>query len=378
MCLMFFRNIIFSLLCLVFIMPSASYAEPKLDLSGLWLGVIDTISLPDIPGDTLYIKLKVTDGHGHLHLEFNSEKGFEPFTCEYYFRHNNGTVEFMIFRPESTGDVCNETGPKIEFLRLDTGTMTIFLEDHMFSNNNRFSLDLRHGLVAYDEQSTVPENFEILGIHLQDTRRYAETVLKNKGYTLRRDRTTLKGKGWQQRFGVYGRNRSVIYILYNVVSSNPDDNKQGEFVTLISRKVDLTRSSSDLNRNTLLRSIGKKYGEKDKQIKDLVRYYDPVGRYRQDAKGMICRHSVRQNVNIPFSSNLRNSGKTTVTAGCGSKVEVNVQSSKSTKIVRLYDVTLWNYDLLIENEWSKLAYELQFDVETFLDDLAQDKFNVDL
>ncbi len=382
-------------------LPFSKTVYARSIMEGFWAGVV-AVSVDEVTSRkkggnrVVTAELTVASDYGHLKIEPDLIDSLKDTACEYYFSHKEGKVSNIVLKPGIEGQICGD-GPKIKFVRKDAETIFFSIQDSRMGLSETFPLELRHGLIPEGIKSVMPENFDIMDIELGMLRDAAEEQLAFRKYSLSKEGSvTYKGPGWRQRADVYidaesqrkkikskGKHKpkkskynhgNKVYVMYSAVSQDQDDFSQ-EHVVFIARNAEVNRARG-ITFPAFSNSVSLKYGPKDSG--DLVRYYNYDGVLKPNGKSMICEESNRQNVTVFFSRFKKFKGRTVVQPDCGSKAEIYAKTNIKTGLIESYEIILWNNDMLIENDWRKIAYQTIQNAELYLGRLSVDHVDIDL
>lgn len=369
---------LFILFCVLFSMLPQS-AQARSVMEGFWTGAIeiaiDHKSSYKRGGERiLEVQLIISSEFGHLTIEPDVVDMLVNSSCEYYFTHEEGVIKNIVLKPGAEGQICGDN-PKIKLVRKDAETLFFSVQDSRMGLSETFPLGLRHGLIPEGVKSIIPENFTVFDIELGMLRNAAEERLVSKKYIISNEGSSVySGPGWKQHAVKYEDGNNKIYVIYSAVSDTGKDFSQ-EYVVLISRFAEIP-SSREVTFTAFSNSVSLKYGPKD--TGDLNRFYNYDGVLIANAKKMICEESERQNVKVLFHRRKKFKGKIRALPDCGSSAEIYAKTNTKTGLVESYEITLWNFDMLIENDWRKVAYQTKENAELYLGRLSVDHVDIDL
>ncbi len=372
------KYLFFTFLAFALFGSSPVYARSVLE--GFWTGAIavayDAKSTHKAGGDRiLEVQLTIASEYGHLKIEPDVVDLLTNTMCEYFFLHDEGEVKGIVLKPGDQGQICGND-PKIKLVRKDPETLFFSVQDTRMGLSETFPLKLRHGLISEGVKSIIPDNFTVFDLELGMLRANVEERLVQRKYlAFDGDSVTYSGPGWKQNSVVYEDGKSRIYVLYSAVSSTGEDFSQ-EYAVLISRYAEIDPSQQKVTFTAFSNSVSLKYGAKDSG--DLNRFYNYDGVLVPTAKKMLCEESERQNVKVLFHRHKKFAGRTTVVPYCGSSAEIYALTDNKTGLVHSYEITLWNYDMIIENDWRKISYQTMEHAKLYLGRLSVEHVDIDL
>lgn len=358
------------------------YANPAYALSimeGFWAGRTSILIEPGADyragvSRIVDVELTIASEYGHLKIEPDVIHINADTSCEYYFLHKLGKVENIVLKLGAEEQICGDS-PKVELVRKDAETLFFSIKDSRMALSETFPLDLRHGVIPEGVKSVIPENFNIIDIEIGMLREQAERQLAFRKYAYTKDGSVIyKGPGWRQRADVYISGESKIYVIYAAISENNDDFSQ-EHVIFVARHA-VVNPLRKITFTAFSNSISLKYGAKDSG--DLSRFYNYDGILFTNAQGMLCEESNRQSVNVNFNRVKKFKGLSQVKPNCGSRADIFASSDSKTGLIKSYEIMLWNNDILIENDWRKVAYQTKNYAKLFLGRLSVDHVDMDL
>lgn len=367
-----YKKVMFFLfgVCTFFAQPV--YAQVNFD--GFWTTSLKiTSSESGVKDRNINIELTIAGNYGRLRIEPGLVHVFEDTTCEYYFAHKDGMVTNIVFKPGEPTQLCGKS-PIITFARIEQDSIHLSIKNGEMILDDIIPLQIRHGMIPNAQQSQLPENFDILDIELGMLRDHAELRLMKRGYEYDVATKKFKGDGWTQKVAVYKYGASRVYVMYSAVPGTKTKPSQ-ESVILVSRQAEID-PGKQVTPAALKNSISQKYGPKTGA--DMSRYYDFDGTHLPDETKMRCSETTRQSVKVPFHVRHKLLGGSVIDAGCSSSAQINIATSAKTGLVVRYDITLWNNDFLIENDWHKVALETISHAKLYLGTLSREHMDIDL
>ncbi len=371
---MYFKYGFFTFLIIFLVSFSVSVKAQSISLDGFW--TIEVVkSLGKEEPRTIKVDAILSSNYGKLSIEPGLLISPEDTTCYYYFEHVNGVIKNIVLKPGPKTQTC-ELKPEISFAKIDDNQLNVLINSDVIQINEVISLSRRHGPIPDTVQSKIPNGFNIQDVDILMPQELAEFVLlQKKGY--QRDRVTkyFKGMGWKQAYVNYTNGDSQVFVLYSVVSEF-DEGEVMPHVVLISRHVKMGAEKA-IGIDLLNASLDKKYGVKVGL--DPTRFYDREGNIVPDLNEMSCDEETNlQKVSVSvFSADGRQRSRS-IYPGCGSEAQIQTEYDQLAGYVATYDITLWNFDVLIENDWQRLAVQCIDEAKRFLSVLDASKADIDL
>lgn len=367
----------FLVIFLVFSFPKDSLSRGLLE--GFWTGA-SAIAYDENttrkPGGqrVLKIDLVISGEYGYLKIDPDVSHGsFNPF-CEYYFSHDVGKVEQIVLKPGDQGQICG-SNPEIQVTRKDSEKLFFNIKDSVMGLSETLPLEIRHGYVPDGERSIIPDNFTIFDLELGMLRTEVEKRLSERKFLRSVSQSRiLSGSGWKQNASVYERDQNKIYILFSAVSTSDQDFNQ-EYAILFSRFA-VINSRKKVTHAAFSNSVSLKYGPKG--IGEMSRFYDYDGNLIPSAIKMLCEDSDRQDVKIMFHKHKKFLRSSVVRPFCGSGIEIFTDINKKTGLVDNYDMSFWNYDMLVDDDWRKVSYQTIENAKIYLGRLSVEHVDIDL
>lgn len=365
----------------IFFVFSSSDVYARSVIEGFWIGGVgvESKSKGVTKQRAVEVDLTIAEEYGHLIIQPDIVSVATAGPCEYFFKHVEGKIRNVVLKPGEEGQVCGRN-PKILIERRNSETLFFSIQDARMALAEKFPLKLRHGFIPQGARSVMPENFDIMDVEIGMLRAQAEEQLNLRRYKMStKESRFFKGPGWIQNAVVYTNGENRVYVIYSPIPSVDEGVSSNDFssehVVLISRN-SFVSAKKKVSYVAFVNSISLKYGLKE--VGGLTRYYDYDGNLSPRSSEMLCDKTDRQVVVMGFNSRKKFRGNRKISADCGSVADIAVWTDSQTGLVTQYDITLWNYDVIIESDWQKISYQTQVQADTFLSRLSVEHIDIDL
>jgi hypothetical protein len=291
-------------------------------------------------------------------------------TCQYYARLDIVSGDYVvnaeaeiILNSGSSSDDCVQRG-RVSLTRDDWDYIKVSLEDLVEIPD----LLLHEMIRPLDdwERAILPDNFDILGVTLGMTREEIEqNLIDERGFVvvsqdsdLRLHRTHWIAEIIIYRQGAKNGPRDEVIVAYSI--RHQDDTERQEHAIMVRRESHLGQDS-DLTLNVLRLALTRKYGP---PTEDENRRYGRDGRSVRSGDDPIefCepgnRHPVRSYF-LGLSQALQ--------SHCGSELDVDIKTDRSTGLVREYQLRLISVDYINNHQWTLRAIGIWMEIEAFLE-----------
>jgi hypothetical protein len=330
------------------------------DFDGIWSGGYAPA------GGKITMQAEFVGDLARFEIEMRKWVGYgERATCQYYVRLDNNAWGTLILNSGSSSNKCAREG-RISITRHNMDQVVVSLSG--LKEIPDFTLDEVIRPLGDDELTTLPDNFDILGVSLGMTRQEIEkNLIEKRGYVLvSHDRLTIRKANWIAEIRTYRQgtgNAANDEVIIGYSARNRGVSGSQSFAVAVRRGSVLGRESKltvDVLRQALTRKYGaptkaddRRYGRDGKLVRD------------HDNTSQFCETGTRERISDhPFHASR------SFQSHCGSELDVYIDYSRSTGFVEDYQLTLTSVDYLNNGRWTKLAIDLAVEIEAFLDAMA--------